>query len=205
MRSADCETHSWRVAAFQVLPPIYPSGQKWSAEDNARYTPITQDIVDGVTHELTPKDIEQSLSWITQSMCIVTSNVYRAIINATAARALGKLQNVHVLRWKCQMRQKFPRLAKIILCDKNERPELLAYFAQGASGQVLDNAHGNVYFGVTNGTPCTMHSLAWDDSDSDDERTALETIAKSTPGKVVDLPMPPAHIIIDIMPQPGSQ
>ncbi len=92
MRSADCETHSWRVAAFQVLPPIYPSGQKWSAEDNARYTPITQDIVDGVTHELTPKDIEQSLSWITQSMCIVTSNVYRAIINATAARALANFK-----------------------------------------------------------------------------------------------------------------
>jgi hypothetical protein len=28
---------------------------------------------------------------------------------------------------------------------------------------VLDNAHGNVYFGVANGTACTMHSLAWDD------------------------------------------
>ena len=103
------------------------------------------------------------------------------------------------------MRQEFPRSAKTILCDKNEKLELLAYFAQGASGQVLDNAHGNVYFGVTNGTPCTMHSLAWDDSDSDDERTALETIAKSTPGKVVDLPTPPAHIIIDIIPQPGTQ
>jgi hypothetical protein len=41
MRSAECETHSRRVAAFRVLPPIYPSGQKWSAEDNARYIPIT--------------------------------------------------------------------------------------------------------------------------------------------------------------------
>ncbi len=34
---------------------------------------------------------------------------------------------------------------------------------QGGCGQVLDNAHGNVYFGVANGTACTMHSLAWDD------------------------------------------
>ena len=28
MRSAECETHSRRVAAFRVLPPIYPFGQK---------------------------------------------------------------------------------------------------------------------------------------------------------------------------------
>ena len=48
-----------------------------------------------------------------------------------------------------------------------------------------------------------MHSLAWDDSD--DERTVLEMIAKSNPGKVVDLPTPPDHIIVDIKPQPGTQ
>jgi hypothetical protein len=43
---------------------------------------------------------------------------------------------------------------------KNERPELFAYFVQGGCGQVLDNAHSNVYFGVANGIACTMHSLA---------------------------------------------
>ena len=69
-------------------------------EDNARHSPVTQDIVDGVTHELTPKDIEQDPSWITQSTSIITSNVDRAIINAMAARAFSKLQNVHVLQWK---------------------------------------------------------------------------------------------------------
>ncbi len=31
-----------------------------------------------------------------------------------------------------------------------------AYFVQGGNGQVLDNAHGNVYFGVANGTACTI-------------------------------------------------
>ena len=97
MQSADCETHMRRVAAFWVLPSIYPSGQKWSAEDNARYTPITQDIVEGITHELTPEDIEQDPNWITQSTCIVTSNVDRAIINAVAAKAFGNRTNVRVL------------------------------------------------------------------------------------------------------------
>jgi hypothetical protein len=45
------------VAGFCTLPQVYPSGQKWTAEDNKLYKPITKDIVDGVTHELTLQDI----------------------------------------------------------------------------------------------------------------------------------------------------
>ncbi len=202
MQSTDFEIHMRQVAAFWVLPSIYPSGQKRSAEDNAWYTPIAQDIVEGVTHELTPEDIKQDPNWIAQLTCIVTSNVDRAIINAVAAKAFGNHSNVRVLRW-CQLRQEFPRSVQAILYDEEERPELFAYFVQGCSGQVLDNAHGNVYFGVANGTPCTMQSFAWDDPD--DERTALQTIAKSTLDEVVDLPTPPDHIIVDIKPQPGTQ
>ncbi len=68
---------------------------------------------------------------------------------------------------------------------------------------MLDNAHGNVYFGVANGTACTMHSLAWDDpEDKDDAHNAIRT---STPGQVIDLPKPPEpdHIIVDIKPIKG--
>jgi hypothetical protein len=56
--------------------------------------------VDGVTCELTLQDIEQDPNWITKSTCIVTSNVDRAIINAEAAKAFGKCNNVPVLQWK---------------------------------------------------------------------------------------------------------
>ena len=58
MRAADCVIHMW-VAVYCALPLVHPIGQKWSAKDNAHYKPITQDIVDGVTHELTSQDIEQ--------------------------------------------------------------------------------------------------------------------------------------------------
>jgi hypothetical protein len=160
MRAADCVIHMQRVAAFCALPLVYPTGQKWSAKDNAHYKPITQDIVDGVTHELTSQDIEQDPNWITHSTCIVTSNVDRAIINAAAAKAFGKRKNVPVLRWKRQLHEDFPLSSQAILYNEDERPELFAYFVQGGTGQVLNNAHGNVYFGVANGTPCTMHSLA---------------------------------------------
>jgi hypothetical protein len=88
-----------------------------------------------------------------------------------------------------------------ILYDEDERPELFPYFVQGGCGQVLDNAHGNVYFGVANGTACTMHSLALDAPR--DKKDALNAIKTSTPGHMIDLPKPPDHIIVDIKPIKG--
>jgi hypothetical protein len=66
--------------------------------DCRRYKPITKDIVDSVTHELTFQDIEQDHNLITKSTCIVTSNVDRAIINAEVAKTFGKHNIVPVLR-----------------------------------------------------------------------------------------------------------
>ncbi len=86
-----------RVAGFRILPQMYPSGQKWTAEDNKTYKPITKDIMDGVAHELTLPDVENDPNWISKSTCIVISNVDRAIINAEAAKAFGKCNNVPVL------------------------------------------------------------------------------------------------------------
>jgi hypothetical protein len=64
----------------------------------------------------------------------------------------------------------------------------------------LDNAHGNVFFGVAKGTACTMHLLAWDDPEEENAHKAIRT---STPGQVIDLPKPPDHIIVDIKPVKG--
>ncbi len=165
IQSSECQIHMLRVADFRTLPQMYPSGQKWTAEDNKLYKPITKDIVDGVTHDLTLQDLENDPNWIKKSTCIVTSNVDRAIINAEAAKALSKRNNVPILQWKCKLSLDFPVLVEAILYDKDERPELFAYFVQGGCDQVLDNAHGNVYLVVANGSACTMQSLAWDDTE----------------------------------------
>ncbi len=54
------------MAGFRALPQVYPPGQKeWTAEDNRSYKPITKDILDGVTHELTIQDIEHDPNWMT--------------------------------------------------------------------------------------------------------------------------------------------
>jgi hypothetical protein len=58
MQSSECIIHMQRVAGFRTLPQVYPSGQKWTAEYNKLYKLITEDIVDGVTHELTLQDVE---------------------------------------------------------------------------------------------------------------------------------------------------
>ncbi len=180
MQAAECKTHTRRIQAFRALPLKYPSRHKWSAIDNENYKPITQDVIDGVTHELTSQQIQQDPNWITKSTCIVTSNVDRAIINAKAAEAFGKRNKKPVFWWKHQLHNDFPKSAQAILYDEEERPELYAYFVKGGPGQILDNTHGNVYFGVANGTPCTMHSLAW--NNADEEEDALQAIAKGTPG-----------------------
>jgi hypothetical protein len=201
MQAAECKTHTRRIQAFHALPPKYPSGHKWSAIDNKNDKPITQDIIDGVTHELTSQQIQQDPNWITKSTCIVTSNVDRAIINAKAAEAFGKRNKIPVFWWKRQLRNDFPKSAQAILYDEEERPEMYAYFVEGGPGQILDYAHGNVYFGVANGTPCTMHSLAWDNAH--EEEDALQAIAKGTPGEVIDLPTASDHIVVNIKPKPG--
>jgi hypothetical protein len=110
MRAADCVKHMQWVVAFCALPLVYSTRQKWSAKDNAHYKPITQDIVDGVTHELTSQDFKQDPNWITHSTCIVTSNFDRAIINAAAAKTFGKLKNVPFLRVETPITTRFPTL-----------------------------------------------------------------------------------------------
>ncbi len=201
IQSSECKIHMQRVAGFHTSPQVYPSGQKWTAEDNKLYKPITYDIVDRVTHELTLQDIEHDPNCITKSTCIVTSNVDRAIINAEAAKAFGKRNNVPILQWKHKLSIDSPLSVEAILYDEDERLELFAYFVQGGSSQVLNNAHCNVYFGVANGTACTMHSLAWDDTEN--KKDTHNAIRTSTPGQVIDLPNQPDHIIVDIKPVKG--
>jgi hypothetical protein len=117
---------------------------------------------------------------------------------AEAAKAFGKRNSVPILQWRRKLSLDFPLSVEVISYDEDERPELFAYFVQEGCGQVLDNAHGNVYFGVANGTTCTMHSLAW--NVPEDKRDAYKAIRASTPGQVIDLPKPPDHFIVDISP-----
>ncbi len=52
-----------------------------------------------------------------KSTCIVTSNVDRTILNAEAAKAFGKCNNVPVLRWKRKLSLDFPLSVKEVLYE----------------------------------------------------------------------------------------
>ncbi len=106
-----------------------------------------------------------------------------------------------ILQWKCKLSLDFPISVEAILFDEDEKPELFAYFLQGGNNQVLDNAHGNVFFGVANGTACKTHSLAWDDPE--DKKDAHNAVRTSASDQVINLPKPPDHIIVDIKPVNG--
>jgi hypothetical protein len=67
IQSSECRIHVQRVAGFCTLPQVYPSGQKWTAEYNKLYKPITNDIVDSVTIELTLQDVKNDPNSITKS------------------------------------------------------------------------------------------------------------------------------------------
>ncbi len=104
IQSSEHKSLTQRVAGFRTLPQVYPSGQKWTAEDVKLYKPITKDIMDGVTHELTLQDVENDPNWITKSTCIVTSIVDRAVINAEAAKAFDKHNNVPIFAMETQIK-----------------------------------------------------------------------------------------------------
>jgi hypothetical protein len=104
IHAIDYVIHVRWVMAFSALPVVILCGQKWSANDIACYRPITQDIVDGITHELTSQETKQDPNWMPHSTCIIISNVDRAINGAAAAKAFRKCKKIPVLRWKCQLR-----------------------------------------------------------------------------------------------------
>ncbi len=111
---------------------MYPSGQKWTAEDNKLYKLISKNIVDGVTHELTLQDVKNDPNWITKSTCIVTSNVTRAIINAVAAKVFGKRNNVPILQWKCKLSLDFPlSVEQYYMMKMKDRSSLPILYKEG--------------------------------------------------------------------------
>ena len=198
-RAKTCPIQQRRLQQFRSLPKTYPVGHVWSSADIKHYKPITQDIVDGLTQELTESDILQEPGWLTEATCLVLSNIDRCKLNATAAKLYGRIHNKLVLFWKRELVMDCPPTLHNLLYNENLRPELFAYFVEGAPGQILDNENANVNYGACNGTTCKMVSLSWDCPIQ--EASMRELIQQQGEnGGVIELPYPPDHIIVSIKP-----
>jgi len=198
-RAKTCPIQQRRLEQFRSLPQTYPVGHVWTSNDIKHYKPVTQDIVDGLTHELTESDILHEPKWLTEATCLVLSNIDRCKLNATAAKLYGRVHNKLVLFWKRELVMDCPPTLYKLLYNENIRPELFAYFVEGAPGQILDNENANVNFGACNGTPCKMVSLSWDCPIQEASMRVLIQ-QQGENGGVVELPFPPDHIIVSIKP-----
>jgi hypothetical protein len=204
MRAANCADHCRRLTAYRVLPKSYPKGDRWTAADIATFQPINENIVSGLTRELTEEDVLTEPRWLTEATILVTSNIDRANLNSAAARRFGVTECRAVFYWRKSLVKDLSFALQNVLYDEDLRPDLFAYFVEGAPAQILDNGNGNVDYGIANGTACRMVSLAWDDPEK--ERYILDHLKRNkvTVGLIM-LPFPPDYFIVSISPRPNTK
>lgn len=101
--------------------------------------------------------------------------------------------------WHRRLKREVPRALKPLIYNEDHCPELFAFFAKNAPGQILDNGNGNVFRGITNGTPCGMFAMAWDNVKHEMEAMKVFTRAKVKGSSKVMLDTPPDYIIVKIL------
>jgi hypothetical protein len=178
------------------------------------FQPMTEDLIEGLTTELTRDDVLNDENWTTSATCLTATNLDRSVINNITAQIYGTKKGQVVVRWRRQFRGKaFDGSVKVfmetMLYSEDCYPELFGFFVYGAAAQILDNGNGNVCYGVANGTPCKMIGLGWDDAEKEKamheltyscrrKAECLERRNKKDVVAVVDLPYPPDCIIVEV-------
>jgi hypothetical protein len=190
------QKHCDHLDTFRKLPTRYPTGVMWEKRD-AQYKPMTQDLCNALTNEITPADIVVDTQWNTDSTILTATNSDRTTVNQVRVLQFAILHNQPAIRWRRTLRQTLPRFLENTIYNDKLFPEVFGYFTKNAPSMILDNGNGNVTYGVANGTPCKMISLSWDDEQ--DRKDAETIIAAHTDfTKVCELPIPPDHIIVSV-------
>ena len=200
MHADNCLIQQQQLQDFRALPTRYPTRSRWgtqATQDPNMYQPITDNIIKGITTELNREDILADPNWTTQSTCLTTSNFDRSVINGTMSKLFGEKTKKVVISWKRALRKELPAYISNKLYNEQLYPELFGYFVEGARAQILDNGNGNVCYGVANGTPCTMVSLAWNDIHHEVEMRNLIRDSQLTTN-TVHLPIAPDFIIVKV-------
>ncbi|KAG6952292.1 hypothetical protein JG688_00013348, partial [Phytophthora aleatoria] len=143
-------------------------------------------------------------TWLDERTILVTTNFDRVVLTGCTARLYAKRNNKHLFRWRRQIKNQLSPELESLVYDEDANPELFAYFASGARGHILGNNSGNASWGVANGTPCRLHSLAW----QDEAKTAIVLvaikIARSNNADIIDLPFPPDNINVQLLDSAGD-
>jgi hypothetical protein len=203
-RAAGCEIHKANLLACRSLPSFYPSGSRYTADEMQNFRPITRDIAQTIAKEITMDDMKADPDWLDEMTILVTNNVDKAALTPCAASLYAARNGEVLYRWRRETKHELPPALQRLIYDEDAHPELFAYFARGARAQILDNNNGNVGWCIANGSPCKMHSLAWQDPAKSDLVVQLVQEARKNGTLRVDLPFPPDFINVQLLDPSGE-
>lgn len=194
LRAFECQRQQLNLRSCRALPALSPSGSRWQKENMKDYQPISESVIESITKPISVDDLKSDPLWLDDMRILVTSNADKAVLTACAAEWLARRRGQVALKWKKNTKGEHNPAVDMLLYDEDQRPNLFAYFVPGAPAQILDNANGNLAWGVGNGTSCVFHSLAWGDSSKSEEIAKLVAAAAYRGQPVIEIPYPPDFI-----------
>lgn len=166
--------------------------------DPANATVFPKATLDKI-NRLSEEDIRADSSWAWAPV-VVTNNEERHALNKATAVRFGRFHNLPVLRWRKTV--DLPGFSVDDMHDLfDDHASLWQYFVVGAPAVLTHNI--NAPRGLANGTPCTLHSLAFPDAtgSATHELMALEQrYREAGPGEIitVDDDLRPPYVNVEL-------
>ena len=196
---AKCDIQKKLLADFRKLPTNYPTGKKWSAQDSKEYKPISTNIINTITRELSLDDINKDNTWI-DTLKITNNNFDRYNLNLILAKKYADKNNSIVIKWKKKiLNDNIPITLLNHIYNENLYPNLFSIFVPNAPDIILSNKVSNVILDICNGTKCIFHSLTWLDKTIENKTSKIIQNAVNNNIKEVIIDDPPDFINVKIL------
>eukprot|EP00644_Phytophthora_capsici_P015140 jgi/Phyca11/128368/e_gw1.75.10.1 len=116
-RAAGCKLLKTILRKYRVLPDFYPSGDKWTQDELARFRPMTAELLQSITTELNLSDVLDDPAWLDETTILVTSNMDRAVLTSCAAILYARRRQELVIKWRRRLKTEVPTSLKGLVFD----------------------------------------------------------------------------------------
>lgn len=173
--------------------------------DYSKIQPVTPALINYLKSiQLTTEDTADPNSpWVTESVCLTTSNIERATINDYRSKLFAIVKGEICVVWplKTQGVQSASLSTSDLTQIQMRYPETNGYFVRGAPAVLTENL--NPEKGLSNGTVAIMNALVFDQSDKELYEETMFMLNNAIPGSTVYISQAPSHIIIEFQPKHG--
>ncbi|OWZ05538.1 hypothetical protein PHMEG_00022356 [Phytophthora megakarya] len=111
-RAESCQIQQQNLDAFRVLPSSIPTGVRWSLEDKRQFRPLSNSLIQAVTHSLSLEDVVADPKWMDETTILVTSNRDKACLTRSTAELFAKRHDEVLYKWKREIDAEIPDAAK---------------------------------------------------------------------------------------------